>query len=163
MNDSLPVRSVEGVGDLDAEAQDLVERKRPFREPRREGLPLEVLHHEVVRPVLVSHVEESADVRVRQGGDGASLLLEPLPRLAASGPVGDHHLEGDAPVEPRVTRPVHLSHPSGSEKGDDLVRAETCPGDQAHGVDVERSGMRPAAPSAHEPREKPRAASIDPS
>ncbi len=42
------------------------------------------------------------------------------------------HLDRHLPPQPRVPRLVHLPHPARAKRGDDLVGAETRPGDHAH-------------------------------
>ena len=46
-------------------------------QPVGERLAFEVLHHQVVDPVLLADVVERADVGMVEGGDGARLALEP--------------------------------------------------------------------------------------
>jgi len=48
VDDPLTVRPREGVGDLDADAQRLIERQRSFREPLLERLAVEPLHDQKV-------------------------------------------------------------------------------------------------------------------
>jgi len=42
-------------------------------------------------------------------------------------------LQGDGAIELRVASPVHLTHPTGADGLDDLVRAQAGSGGQAHG------------------------------
>jgi hypothetical protein len=58
-HDPLPVRLVERVGDLDADAQRLRQRQRPSREALRQRLALEVLHDEVLGLALSADVVEA--------------------------------------------------------------------------------------------------------
>jgi len=115
VNESLAVRAVERVGDLDADLEQLGERERPAGEPVGERFALEMLHDEVVHPVLVPHVEERADVRVVEARDDARLALEALARLGAHRQVPLEDLDGDGPVQARVPRPVDLAHSPGPE------------------------------------------------
>ncbi len=55
------VRGVEGVGDLDADAQRLLGRQRPLPRPLGQRLALEELHDEVLDARLVADVVERAD------------------------------------------------------------------------------------------------------
>ena len=66
MRDSLLVRTVEPVGDLDPVAQRLIERHRPPRQPVRERFAFEVLHDEELGVAVAPDVVERADVRMRE-------------------------------------------------------------------------------------------------
>ena len=112
MNDPLPVRLVERVRDLDPETQSLLEGEQSLRQPVRQRLALEVLHDEILGLALSPHVVEGADVRVRELRDRLCLPLEPLPRLGRSREMLRQDLDRHRPSEPRVPRPVHLSHSS---------------------------------------------------
>ena len=102
MDDALPVRGVERVGDLRPELHDLVERERALLQAVRERLPLEQLHHQEVRVALVPDVEERADVGVVERGDRLRLALEALAPLLVLGEAGGEDLDRDAAVEARV-------------------------------------------------------------
>ena len=80
---------VERVGDLDAEAQRLVERQRPSRQPRRERLALEQFHHE-----KLDHSESSGRLlgigrcrrhRARRCGDARAARSSALRARSARG------------------------------------------------------------------------------
>ena len=131
MHDPLPVRLVQRVGDLDAEAERLRERQRALAEPVRERLALEQLHDEVLRAVLVADVVERADVRMRELRDRLRLPLEPLANLGGGRQMLRQHLDRDGALEPRVPRLVDLSHPPGAERRQDLVGTEFCSGGEA--------------------------------
>ena len=78
MDDALAMRLVEGVGDLNGDLQRLVQRERPFLEPRGQGLALEMRHDQVVRAIDAADIVDAADMRMVQRSDGASLALEAL-------------------------------------------------------------------------------------
>ena len=132
VHDPLPVRLVQRVGDLDPEAERLIERKRSLQETIRERLPFEVLHDEVLGLAFPTHVVQGADVRVRELRDRLRLPLEALPDLGRSRQVRRQHLDRHRAVQPRVPRPVHLPHPSRAERREDLVRTETGTGGERH-------------------------------
>jgi hypothetical protein len=142
VDDPLAVGAFEGIGDLDGDRQGLLERQTAAGgradaahypaaagaaaaragEARGEGLPLEVLHHEVGEPLVAPHVVQGADVRVGQRRDGAGLALEALTQARVPGDLGGEHLHGDGAVEAPVAGPVDLSHAPGAERRLDLVR-----------------------------------------
>ena len=81
MDDALPVRLGQRVGDLDAVPQRLLERERPLHEAVRERLAFEEFHDEVLDAVLIADVVERADVGVGELRDRLRLPLEPLARF----------------------------------------------------------------------------------
>ena len=84
MHDAGRVRGGERAGDLDRAAHGLLERQAAAREAVGQRLPFEELHHQVVGAVLVPDVEERADVRVAERGNGARLAREPLARVGVA-------------------------------------------------------------------------------
>jgi hypothetical protein len=124
VDDPLPVSRVEGIGDLESEAQRLIERQRPLRQPIRQYLPLEILHDEVVHSVVMTGIEQGADVGMRELRDGLRFALESLTGLGRVAELRRQDLDRDGSLQPRIARPVDLSHSSGTELTEDFVRAE---------------------------------------
>ena len=81
VRDSLAVRLVERVGDLDGVLQNLFERKRTFLEAFRQRLPFEMLHHQEISAVLAPDVVERANVGMVQARYGACFALKPLAQV----------------------------------------------------------------------------------
>ena len=81
MDDPLPVRLVQRVGDLDAVSQRRLERQRTLRQPIRERLALEQLHHQVLGLPLPPHVVQGTYMRMRELRDRLRLALEALAHL----------------------------------------------------------------------------------
>ncbi len=91
----MPVRcALSSVGDLDAVPQDVRQRKRPAGQPLGHRLAVEVLHDQVLDVILLSDVEEHADVRMVEAGDGPRLALEARPELHVSRDLRRQHLDG---------------------------------------------------------------------
>jgi hypothetical protein len=67
VDDAAAVGLVEKVGDLDGVTQRLAERERPLLQPVEEGLPLQVLHDDVLDVAFLPHVVEGADVGAGRG------------------------------------------------------------------------------------------------
>ena len=82
MDDALRMRGGERLGDLDRRAQRLRERHRPSAQPRRQRFAVEILHDEEVDPVLVAHLMEGTDARMRESRDGAGLVAQSAPGRA---------------------------------------------------------------------------------
>lgn len=142
MHDPESVRGVERFRDLDREGERLTVGQRPFLQPVREVFPRDVLHDEVVDPVLVSHVVERADVRVVELRERFRLSLEALPPLGARGEVLDQDLDGDRAIETGVAGLVDFPHPARSDGSDDLVGTELLTGAEGHLHLAERSIYR---------------------
>jgi hypothetical protein len=110
-----PARRVE-------EGREHVAMARPRRAPapRVERLPLDELHRHEHVAVVLPHVVDLHDVRVRQLAERARLAHEQRPRaLGAARRV--HQLERHAPVELGVVRRVDHAHPAAAEQRQDEV------------------------------------------
>jgi hypothetical protein len=86
MIDVRAMRPVERIGDLRGVLQNLIERQRAFAHARGQGFALQMLQHHEVDAVLLADVEEDADIRMLQAGDGAGLAFEAGAQIV---PVGD--------------------------------------------------------------------------
>ena len=73
---------------------------------------------------MLADVEQGADARVGERGEGARLALEARPALGIAGQAGRQHLDRDGAVETGVPGAVHLAHPPGADGAEDLVRPE---------------------------------------
>src|SRR3954469_636223 len=74
----------------------------PSRQALAKRFTVEVLHHQIAGVVILSDVEQRADVRVRERGDGARLALEPEARFRRVGERGRDDLDRDGAMEPCV-------------------------------------------------------------
>src|SRR6476661_7984211 len=99
MDDSLAVRMVERIRDLDREPQDLIERQRTPDQALGQRGRLQVLEHEEVDTAFVSDVEERADMGMLQTGDCAGFPIEALAPRWVLRQVGRQHLESDCATE----------------------------------------------------------------
>ena len=68
-------------------------------------------------------IEQRADVRVVEAGNGAGLGFESRPTVGPFGQFGMQQLDRDDAFEAHVARLVHLSHPADADQRQDLVRA----------------------------------------
>ena len=132
MDDALPVRPVERVGDLDAVAQRLIERQGPFASRACERLALDVFHDQVLDVVLSSDVVQRADVRM---GELEIVLASRSKRWRASADGIDfcgQHLDRDGAIQPAISRLVNLAHPALADRREDLVGTESLSRGQSH-------------------------------
>ena len=109
MHHVLLVRSEKRIGDLGAVAKHLLDRQGTAAQPVGETLAFEKLHHQVVEAILMTDIEERADMGMGQRGDGARFAIEALAR-------GRRHFRQDldryGSIEARVARAIDLAHPA---------------------------------------------------
>ena len=85
MHDALRVRSVKSLRNFDTDAKSLSKRQGSSPQARRQGFPLQVLHHEEIHTVVVSDVIERANARMRESSDGAGFVSEACPASRVGG------------------------------------------------------------------------------
>src|ERR1700733_15148747 len=78
VNDALGVRTVEGVGDLDAEIEKFVQLHRLSVDRALQGLAFEQLHRDEVAATLFADLINGANARMVEGGGGPRLALKTL-------------------------------------------------------------------------------------
>jgi len=132
VDDGLPMRLLQRVGNLHAVAKHFVNGERPTAESVGQRLALDELHDQKVHTVLVPNVIELADVRVREARDRLGLPFEALAMFWSFREMRCQHLDRNRPVEARVARPVDLTHTAGTDRFLDLVRTQHCSGFDAH-------------------------------
>ena len=124
VDDSPPVRRIESAGDLDRVVHRLTRWQGSLRQTIGERLPFQELHHKVINAVLVADVVQRADIRMGEARDRACLTLQPLPPPGVPKDGLEQDFDRDDPIEPRVPGAIHLSHPAGTCRRQDLVRPE---------------------------------------
>jgi hypothetical protein len=81
MNDTLSVSLIERISNLDRVLQEQIDRQRAARNALRERLAFQVLHDEEVDALVMSEIEQRADVGMIEGRNNARFSLEALTRL----------------------------------------------------------------------------------
>src|SRR5690349_4428381 len=113
--------------------------------PAREWLSRHILHREIRLPGAVdARIVETGDVRVLEGRQNVALAVKALLELAAHEHEG-RYLQGHRALQRAVPTPrePHLRHPAGSERPNQLVGSDACPGLQAaRGLVVTRPASR---------------------
>ena len=151
VDDAAVVRRGEPLGDLRAVLERLSDRQRPTRNHRRQGFTVEQFRHRVGDGALFPDVVNRDDVRIGKRGEGLHLALEPRERRWIDGENRRQHLDGDVAPEPRIARAVDFAHPTGANRADDFVDAETRAWGQPHyGVQIVRSRTRMKPAICHE-------------
>lgn len=110
VDDPLPVRRVEGVGDLGAEIEDRRFRHRARREERLERLPLEQFHGEEALSFVLAEIVDRADVWMVQRRGSARLPFEPLDRARIVGQLRGQELQRDVPAQSQILGAIDDAH-----------------------------------------------------
>ena len=131
MHDALHVRSVKSLRNFDTDAKSLSKRQGSSPQARRQGFPLQVLHHEEIHTVVVSDVIERANARMRESSDGAGFVSEARPPSRVGGRRQRKYLYRDMPIEPCVEGLVHLTHATGTDEAVYAKNPELHPGGKA--------------------------------
>jgi hypothetical protein len=72
---------------------------------------------------VLTEVVDREDVGMAEGGDSLGFLLKTAEALGIARERGRKDFEGNVAVEAGIARAIHLSHASGSERGEDFIRA----------------------------------------
>ena len=124
MHDPLLVRGLERLGDLHRDGERRFERQGSARDPLGQRLPFDELHHQEVTAAGLLQPVERGDVGMIERGERLGFALEPRHAIGIGGDGVEQQLHGDAASELRIARAIHLAHPAGAERVDDLVDAE---------------------------------------
>ena len=126
MHDALTMSFVERIDDLNAIAQDLLDRKRPLQQTISECLAFQIFHDEKIRAVLVADIVERADVRMIQTRHGVRFALHALPQLCIANQIGAQDFDGYITTEFGIARQIHLTHTARAELRADFITAKPC-------------------------------------
>jgi hypothetical protein len=121
MHDALRVRRVEGVGDLDADIDNLGNLEHAAAEAIVERVSLHPLHDDERLALMFTDVVNRADVGVVQPGRRSGLDPKPFNGLPIAGEVFGNELEGDLSSKPGVVGPIDDAHAAGAELIDDPI------------------------------------------
>src|ERR1019366_5783340 len=119
------VRSVQGIGNLNAQVECRLDLKRLASDPVPERLPLQQLHGDEGSPIGLVDFVDRADVRVVQRGGSLGFPLETAEGLCVVGDFVGKELQGDVTTELEVFRLEDHAHPAAAELFDDAV-ARNC-------------------------------------
>jgi hypothetical protein len=61
-------------------------------------------------------------MRMIQAGNGPSFALKPLAQFGTIRKMRRQHLDRNDAVEPCISSPIHLAHPTRTNRGEDFVR-----------------------------------------
>src|ERR1700676_2103561 len=77
-------------------------------------------------------IEERADVRMVQAGDGLCFTVKTLAQFRAVGEMRGKNFDRHDAIEARIAGFVHFAHAARANLRDDFVRAKTCTGVDGH-------------------------------
>ena len=97
---------------------------RPSADRRSQGLAVEQFRDQVRATVRHPHVEHLDDVGVVERCGDPRFLQEPLDRVPIAAFRAGQRLERDVSTEPRIGRPVDVSHSATSQQRHDPVRSD---------------------------------------
>ena len=115
MDNALLVRGVERVGDLDGQLQKGIIIQGLARDALLERLAFEQFHDDEGLRIVLVNLVNGADVRVVQGGGGASFPLKPLHGLVITRHLIGQELDGHVPAQACVFSFINDTHPTAAE------------------------------------------------
>ena len=124
VDDALLVRRFERLGDLSRDRQGLVEGERATRDPLRQVVPLDQLHHQSGYAATLFQAVYGGDVWMIQRGEYFGFALEPGQSVAVRRQGWRQDLDRHLALEPGVVRAIHLPHAALAEQRGNLVGAE---------------------------------------
>jgi hypothetical protein len=123
VHDSLGVRGLERVRDLDPDVEERGDLEGAPADALGESLALEELHGDERAPVVLVDRVDGADPGVVELGSGLGLPLETLEGGRVLRHLRGQELQGDVAAELRVLGLVHDAHaPAAQPRGDPVVR-----------------------------------------
>src|SRR5215204_812808 len=131
MDDAGAVRGVERAANVDRKRQCLARihgSPAAARQARGQGLPVEILQHEEVDAILMTDIEQRADVWMIERRDRARLALEALTQLPVPRERCGQDFDRYDTLEARIAGAIHLAHAAFAQGGENLVRSEPSAG-----------------------------------
>jgi len=121
VNDSLRVRRVQRIRDLDSERQHVVERNRLARNLLPQRSAFEAFHRNERLPIVLADFVNGADVGMIQRGGGFRFTLEASERLSVFRYVARKEFEGYKAIEFEILRFVNHAHTAAADLFDHTI------------------------------------------
>jgi hypothetical protein len=115
VNDSLRVRGVESVGDLNRNFQQFGHSERLSYDAMLEGHALHQLHREEGVAIVLADLVNGADVGMIQGGSGTGFAPEALEGLTVIGDIVGQEFQRDVAAKIFVFGLIDHTHPAATE------------------------------------------------
>ena len=146
------VRGLERIGDLLRDRQRFVEGDRPARDPLRQIVTLDQLHHKGAHTAALLDPVDGGDMRMIEGRQRVGFAREPPEALGVVGENLRQDFDRDIAIELRIPGPIDFAHSSRADLAEDFVDAQSSAGGERHfftaGFQFCRSGIGPAASSS---------------
>src|SRR5581483_449374 len=115
MDDAAGVGGIERVGNLDGDAQQLIQLHGAAGDSVVERVPFQQLHGDEMPAVSMPDLKDGADVLVIERGRRAGLHLEAFQGLGSTGKIFGKELQGHAAPQVEVFSLIHHAHPAGAQ------------------------------------------------
>ena len=110
MRDTLRVRGLQRIGDLDGDRQGFGERESAGGQPLRQGLPFDQLHNQQRSPLTLDQIVHDGNMWMAQRGEQSCFTKEASDAPRVGGQVRGQRLHGDVAFEGGVERAMDLAH-----------------------------------------------------
>ena len=104
----------------------------PARDPLRQVVAFDQLHHERADAIRFFETVDGGDVRMIQRGEQLRFALKRASRSGSLRERVGQNLERDVALQSRVAGAIHLAHAARAERRNDFVRAESSAGIERH-------------------------------
>ena len=131
MNDALPMRFIQGIGDLFGVQQCLCNRQGTFAKAIGQGFTFNELHNKECHAVLLANVE-GANVRMVQIRNCSGFAFESFFQIGAIRQMGGQDFDRDSAVEPRILSTIDFTHTACANGCEDFIRSEPGAGLDRH-------------------------------
>ncbi len=148
VDDAFLVRRGQTVRDLDRIVDRLARGESSGGDPASQRFPFQELCDDVRRAIVRADVVDRRDVGVVERPGRTRLVLETTESIRILRERRRQNLDRDVAPEPRVARPVDLSHAARAERREDLVRTEAGAGRNRHADNEFFMNAPPAWPAS---------------
>src|SRR5215471_19347430 len=124
MKDTSAMRGVQGIRELHAQIQGLVDRQWAALQPFPERLALKKFHNDERLAVVFAQIVDDADIGMIQSGSRPRLSAKSGEMLRIPSKLRRQRLDRDLAAKVCVTSLPHLSHPAFADGDEDLVMAD---------------------------------------
>src|SRR6202140_3073926 len=132
MHDTFLMRRSQPLGHCSGNLNDALDRETARGDQLIEWLPLDQFHGEKVDAVAFLDRVQSHDIRMVEGGNGASLAMEPCEPVGILRHLSGQNLDCDAATQLGIRRAVHFSDTTGADGRLNFVDGEASTGSQGH-------------------------------
>jgi hypothetical protein len=126
VDNALSMCRCNGRGDLRTKSKSVLNRQRPAAKALRQSIARKVLHDEKGDAALGAHIEEGADVGMRQGRDSPRFTIESPDGIRVDSDRIRQDFDGNPAAEANVATLIDFTHPAYAKLGDNFVMPQFC-------------------------------------